>query len=228
MRYDWCTTLIVAAGRAVAAGASAGPGRAGGDLRALGGDRARCGACVLYWRQAVAAHLRRAAGRHDHRVAAGVGRGRAALAGRVADRPLTAGPALRRRPPRPELEPRRWPLRAIILRVAFLVLALVGLYVVWPSLVDIFSSWPRLRVIEPGWYAAMVAAVAGSFVLRVGAVPRRAPRAQLVRDRHVAAGEQRLRAHRPRRGGVGGGAAVPDARPGRASAAAGWRRASPR
>ena len=63
----------------------------------------------------------------------------------------------------PALEPRRWPLRVIILRVAFLVLALVGLYVVWPSLMDIFSSWPRLRVIEPGWYAAMVAAIAGSF-----------------------------------------------------------------
>ena len=59
-------------------------------------------------------------------------------------------------------EPRSWSRRTIIVRVAFLALALVGLYVVWPSLVDIFSSWPRLRVIEPGWYAAMVAAVAGS------------------------------------------------------------------
>jgi uncharacterized protein (TIRG00374 family) len=63
----------------------------------------------------------------------------------------------------PPLEARTWPRRTVILRVAFLVLALVGLYVVWPSLVDIFSSWPRLRIIEPGWYAAMIAAVAGSF-----------------------------------------------------------------
>jgi hypothetical protein len=55
-------------------------------------------------------------------------------------------------------EPRRWPRRVIILRVAFLVLALVGLYVVWPSLMDVSSSWPRLRIIAPGWYAAMAAA----------------------------------------------------------------------
>ena len=61
------------------------------------------------------------------------------------------------------LELRRWPRRVIILRVAFLVLALVGLDIVWPSLMHVFSSWPRLRIIEPGWYAAMVAAVAGSF-----------------------------------------------------------------
>jgi len=85
------------------------------------------------------------------------------VAGRVAEPPLTGGPSDPPEAPGPELEPRRWPLRVIILRVAFLVLALVGLYVVWPSLMDVFSSWPRLRVIEPGWYVAMVAAVAGSF-----------------------------------------------------------------
>jgi uncharacterized protein (TIRG00374 family) len=81
----------------------------------------------------------------------------------VADSTLRGGPEASPEAAAPELEPRRWPLRVIILRVAFLVLALVGLYVVWPSLMDVFSSWPRLRVIEPGWYAAMVAAVAGSF-----------------------------------------------------------------
>jgi len=85
-------------------------------------------------------------------------------AGGGADRPVTGAPSDQPEAPAPAPEARRWPLRAIILRVAFLVLALVGLYVVWPSLVDLFSSWPRLRVIEPGWYAAMVAAVAGSFI----------------------------------------------------------------
>ena len=82
----------------------------------------------------------------------------------MADRPVTGGPSAPPEALAPAPEARRWPLRTIILRVTFLVLALVGLYVVWPSLVDLFSSWPRLRVIEPGWYAAMVAAVAGSFV----------------------------------------------------------------
>lgn len=81
----------------------------------------------------------------------------------MADRPLRGGPEASPEAAAPTPEPRRWPRRVIILRVAFLVLALAGLYVVWPSLMDIFSSWPRLRVIEPGWYAAMVAAVAGSF-----------------------------------------------------------------
>ena len=63
----------------------------------------------------------------------------------------------------PGPEPRKWPERVIILRLGFLVLALVGLYIVWPSLMEVFSSWPRLLVIEPGWYAGMVLAVAGSF-----------------------------------------------------------------
>ncbi len=81
----------------------------------------------------------------------------------MAERSLSGGPGAPPEAAAPALEPRRWPLRVIILRVAFLVLALVGLYIVWPSLMDIFSSWPRLAIIEPGWYAAMVAAVAGSF-----------------------------------------------------------------
>jgi uncharacterized membrane protein YbhN (UPF0104 family) len=85
------------------------------------------------------------------------------VAGRVADRSLKGGPGVSSEEAAPALEPRTWPRRVIILRVGFLALALVGLYIVWPSLVDLFSSWPRLAVIEPGWYLAMVAAVAGSF-----------------------------------------------------------------
>ena len=53
--------------------------------------------------------------------------------------------------------------RGLVKNLAFLVLAAVGLYIVWPSLMDVFTSWPRLAVIEPGWYAGMAAAVIGSF-----------------------------------------------------------------
>ncbi len=51
---------------------------------------------------------------------------------------------------------------AIIRNVFFLGLAGVGLYIVWPSLLDVFASWPRLGAIEAGWYVGMVAAVTGS------------------------------------------------------------------
>lgn len=63
---------------------------------------------------------------------------------------MRGGPGVPPEAAAPALELRRRPRRVIILRVAFLVLALVGLYIVWPSLMDIFSSWPRLRIIEPG------------------------------------------------------------------------------
>ncbi len=68
--------------------------------------------------------------------------------------------------------------RSLLKNLAFLVLTGIGLYVVWPSLMDVFTSWPRLAVIEPQWYAGMAAAVIGSIacvwvlyriVLRTGA-----------------------------------------------------------
>lgn len=85
------------------------------------------------------------------------------MAGRVADSPLKGVASGSPEPVVVAVKRRGWTRRVIILRVAFLTLALVGLYIVWPSLMDIFSSWPRLRIIEPGWYAAMIAAVAASF-----------------------------------------------------------------
>jgi uncharacterized protein (TIRG00374 family) len=48
--------------------------------------------------------------------------------------------------------------------LVFLGLAAIGLYVVWPSLWDVFASWPRLGRIEWGWFAGMIAAVAASAV----------------------------------------------------------------
>jgi uncharacterized membrane protein YbhN (UPF0104 family) len=53
--------------------------------------------------------------------------------------------------------------RSVVKNLALLAVAGLGLYVVWPSLMDVFASWPRLAVIEPAWYAGMLAAVVGSF-----------------------------------------------------------------
>jgi uncharacterized protein (TIRG00374 family) len=50
-------------------------------------------------------------------------------------------------------------------RLLALLLAGVGLYVVWPSLVQIFSAWPSLISLEPWWLLAMVACEALSFAL---------------------------------------------------------------
>ena len=53
---------------------------------------------------------------------------------------------------------------ALIRRLVFLGLAALGLYIVWPSLWDVFSSWPKLGRIEWGWFVGMAAAIAGSAV----------------------------------------------------------------
>jgi uncharacterized protein (TIRG00374 family) len=55
--------------------------------------------------------------------------------------------------------------RRLVKRGLALVLAAVGLYVVWPSLVEIFSSWPALVSLEPWWLLGMVACEALSFAL---------------------------------------------------------------
>ena len=52
----------------------------------------------------------------------------------------------------------------LIRRLVFLGLGAVGLYVVWPSLWDVFASWPELGRIEPFWFAGMMAAIAASAV----------------------------------------------------------------
>ena len=44
-----------------------------------------------------------------------------------------------------------------------LVLAALGLYVVWPSLVATFSSFQELRHVSPGWFVVMLAAEVASF-----------------------------------------------------------------
>jgi uncharacterized protein (TIRG00374 family) len=53
--------------------------------------------------------------------------------------------------------------RALSGRIVFLLVALVTLYVLWPSLLAVFSTGPELLSLDPAWFAAMVALEAGSF-----------------------------------------------------------------
>jgi uncharacterized protein (TIRG00374 family) len=47
--------------------------------------------------------------------------------------------------------------------VAMLVITGISLYLVFPSLVQVLSAWPRLRGVAPLWFAAMLLAEAASF-----------------------------------------------------------------
>ncbi|HEY8584213.1 MAG TPA: UPF0104 family protein, partial [Capillimicrobium sp.] len=47
---------------------------------------------------------------------------------------------------------------------ALLLVTGVSLYLVFPSLVQVLSAWPRLTSLAPVWFAAMVVAEAASFV----------------------------------------------------------------
>jgi uncharacterized protein (TIRG00374 family) len=49
-------------------------------------------------------------------------------------------------------------------RVIMLFLALIGLYVVWPSLVATFGSVNELKHVAPGWFVVMVAAEVVSYI----------------------------------------------------------------
>lgn len=46
---------------------------------------------------------------------------------------------------------------ALVKRVIALLLTGVGLYFVWPALVEVFGSWDDLAKIEPWWFVVMVA-----------------------------------------------------------------------
>ncbi|HEU4658090.1 MAG TPA: hypothetical protein VFR97_11210 [Capillimicrobium sp.] len=47
---------------------------------------------------------------------------------------------------------------------ALLLVTGVSLYLVFPSLVQVLSAWPRLTTLAPIWFAAMLLAEAASFV----------------------------------------------------------------
>jgi len=55
------------------------------------------------------------------------------------------------------------PHSSIFKRVLVLGVTAVGLYVVWPSLADVFSAGPRLATVSPLWGLPIVAAEAASF-----------------------------------------------------------------
>ena len=48
-------------------------------------------------------------------------------------------------------------------RIIALLIALIGFYVVWPSLVGVFGSFRELRHVNPGWFPVMVALETASF-----------------------------------------------------------------
>ncbi len=54
---------------------------------------------------------------------------------------------------------RRWGGRAVGLAITG-----IGLYVVAPSLVTIFGSWPGLRAVQPWWFLVLVALESCSLV----------------------------------------------------------------
>ena len=68
------------------------------------------------------------------------------------------------RPEGPAVDPRHWWRRLARTRLVFLVAAAVGLYVVWPRLVDVFAAAPGLRDISPWWFAVIVGLEMASFV----------------------------------------------------------------
>jgi len=49
-------------------------------------------------------------------------------------------------------------------RLIFLLIALVALYVVWPSLTSVLATWPELLSLSPWWFVAMLAAEIASFL----------------------------------------------------------------
>src|SRR3954453_23892391 len=54
--------------------------------------------------------------------------------------------------------------RKIVVRVVMLALTAVSLYLLAPSLLSIFSSWPELRHLQPAWFALAVAFEALSYL----------------------------------------------------------------
>jgi uncharacterized membrane protein YbhN (UPF0104 family) len=54
--------------------------------------------------------------------------------------------------------------RKIVMRVGLLAVAGISIYLLAPSLLEIFSSWPKLRTAKPGWFALAVGFEAASYL----------------------------------------------------------------
>jgi uncharacterized protein (TIRG00374 family) len=52
--------------------------------------------------------------------------------------------------------------RSLIKHVVYLLIAGIALYLLLPSLTEVFSSWPRLQALDPVWVAILVGLQAGS------------------------------------------------------------------
>jgi uncharacterized protein (TIRG00374 family) len=71
------------------------------------------------------------------------------------------------RPPPDEPEAtseRRSVRRALVRRAVPLAITAIGLYLVWPALLDVFTAWPRLLTLDPAWMALSLLAEVASFV----------------------------------------------------------------
>ncbi len=51
----------------------------------------------------------------------------------------------------------------ILGRLVFMAIAGIGLYVVWPSLMTVLSSWPELTSVNPAWFVVMLVLEVASF-----------------------------------------------------------------
>jgi hypothetical protein len=58
--------------------------------------------------------------------------------------------------------------KAIWPRLLFLAIAGVTLYILWPSLISVFRSWPELLKLNPAWYPVMLALETASFMCAWG------------------------------------------------------------
>src|SRR5204863_208335 len=54
--------------------------------------------------------------------------------------------------------------RGIVLRVAMLLAAGISLYLLAPQVLEVFSSWPKLREVRPLWFGVAIAFEATSYV----------------------------------------------------------------
>jgi len=54
--------------------------------------------------------------------------------------------------------------RAIVVRLAFLLVTVIALYILWPSLLSVLQAWPQLLDLDPIWFVAMFVLEAASFV----------------------------------------------------------------
>ena len=103
------------------------------------------------------------------------------------------------------------PWRSIAKKTVMVVVAGITIYLVFPSLAEVFDSFPKLTSLDPIWFSIAVAFQVAHFTCTI-ALQRIALRHQgLVLGHHVAAVRQRHQPHRAGRRRVRGGDAVPHA-----------------